>query len=167
MKNVEFKIQISDHSPIIKLLKINNARKISILNQVDTYFNCPTGRFKLRETNNKIFELIYYQRADQAKFKVSEYQIIYINKAQKNQLLNLLIDAYGQKVVVKKKREFWLYHNTRVLLDTVSKLGNFLELETLTMKQSLRKAKKEQANVIELLGLNKFKKIKRSYSVYC
>jgi len=164
MKNVELKIKISDHRGIISELKKLKGRKIGILNQVDTYFNCPTGRFKLREINNKNFELIYYQRADSAKSKVSEYQVLNLSKVQKNRVLKILVEAYGQLVVVKKRRELWHYKNTRVHLDTVNKLGKFLELETLTQKQSLAKAKREHSDVIDRLKLDKFKKIKTSYS---
>ncbi len=131
---------------------------------MDTYFDCPSGRLKLREINNKKFELIYYRRPDSAKSKVSEYHILNLDKKHSTQTLKILSDAYGQKVVVRKRRELWMYRQTRVHLDTVSKLGNYLELETLTEKLKLAKAKIEHKEVIDYLELSKFKKIKTSYS---
>ncbi|XOU95055.1 MAG: class IV adenylate cyclase [Candidatus Kerfeldbacteria bacterium] len=164
MKNVELKVKIDNHKDIVLQLKKIKAKKIAILNQVDTYFNCPSGRLKLREIINKKFELIYYRRPDSAKSKVSEYYILNLDKKQSAQTTKILSNAYGNKVVVKKRRELWMYRQTRVHLDTVSKLGIFLELETLTEKLNLSKAKIEHKEVINHLELNKFKKIQTSYS---
>lgn len=164
MKNVELKVQVTSHSSIIKLLKKNKAKKVGVLNQVDTYFNCPTGRLKLREINDKKFELIYYRRPDTAKSKVSVFQVLPVPKSQKNELIKVLGNDYGIWVIVKKKRVLWMYRNTRVHLDTVSKLGNFLELETVTSKLSLSQAHKEHKEVIKALYLDKYKKVRKSYS---
>ncbi len=164
MKNVELKIKVTNHLEIVKLLKKNKAKKVGVLNQIDTYFNCPTGRLKLREINDKKFELIYYRRPDTAKSKVSVFQVLPIPKKQKNEIIKVLGEAYGIWVIVKKKRVLWMYRNTRVHLDTVSKLGNFLELETVTTKINLSQAKKEHQYVIKVLGLEKYKKVKKSYS---
>ena len=59
VKNIEIKVKVPNHKLVFKLLKNNKAKKIGILNQVDTYFNCPNGRLKLREINSKNYELIF------------------------------------------------------------------------------------------------------------
>jgi len=164
MKNIELKVKVDDYRSLILKLKELKSRKVEILNQVDTYFNCSQGRLKLREINGKKFELIYYSRPDQAGSKVSDYQIFSPSKKQKVELIELLTRAYGQLVLVRKKRVLWLHQHTRIHLDTVSRLGNYLELETVVGKISMKEGVREHRQIIEELNLNKYKKINVSYS---
>ena len=59
MKNIELKIKVNDFRRTEKRLKRLGAKYCGALNQKDTYFNCAEGRLKIRETNNKNFELIF------------------------------------------------------------------------------------------------------------
>jgi predicted adenylyl cyclase CyaB len=70
----------------------------------------------------------------------------------------------GERVVVKKERQLWRYKHTRIHLDKVKKLGNFLELETVMKNLSEAKAAGECSEVIDLLNLDRYKKLKFSYS---
>ena len=67
-------------------------------------------------------------------------------------------------MVVNKKRDLWMTGHTRIHLDSVRKLGKFLELETVIDGISEQSAYKEQNKVITELGLNKYKKCGQSYS---
>lgn len=69
------------------------------------------------------------------------------------------------KVVVSKKRDLFIYKNTRIHLDKIGELGEFIELETIFVKNSKEdELKKEHSWVIDYLGLNDLEKIKESYS---
>ena len=57
-----------------------------------------------------------------------------------------------------------MYNNTRVHLDEVKGLGNFLELETLVLS-GLKDAQNRFNKIIDLLGLDIKKQIKNSYKI--
>jgi predicted adenylyl cyclase CyaB len=69
----------------------------------------------------------------------------------------------GTLAVVDKKRELWVAGHTRIHLDSVKKLGKFLELETVVSNISDELAYKEHKQVIKNLELNKYKKYSQSY----
>jgi len=164
MKNIEIKIKVNNFREIEKLLKLMGAKYHGVLKQKDTYFNCAKGRLKTREINNKKFELIFYQRPDGLMTKLSSYSILTLDKARLNQLKNILSLSMGIKAVVVKSRKLWIYKNTRIHLDSVDKLGKFLELETVLVKITKSAGKKEYLEVYNLLQLKKFTKIDESYS---
>jgi predicted adenylyl cyclase CyaB len=164
MKNIELKIVLGDFSDIVKILRKNKAQFKGSLLQIDSYFNCKNGRLKLREINNKDFELIFYQRPDKKKSKMSNYQILKFEKRQANDIKAILKKSLGEKIAVRKERKLWIYKNTRIHLDRVDKLGNFLELETVIDKIDINKGKREHVNIIKMLKITKNKKLSKSYS---
>ena len=95
--------------------------------QRDTYFHCPTGRFKLREVHNAKSQWIWYQRADDQGPKQSHYLIHSVSDA--SEMRKVLTRAYGIRTIVSKHREIFFYHNVRIHLDKVDNLGIFLEFE--------------------------------------
>lgn len=163
MKNIELKLRLDGSGTIISTLKKLGARYQGKLRQTDTYYNCGNGRLKIRETNNHNFELIFYQRPDIIGSKTSCYLVFSIEKPQLKTIKSILSGALGEKVVIKKQRDLWIYKNTRIHLDKVNHLGNFLELETL-VKKTKAEAEREHNEIINLLNLSRFKKCKKSYS---
>ena len=135
-----------------------------MLSQKDTYFNCARGRLKIREINNKNFELIFYRRSNKSINKLSNYSIMPIHRAQLKQFKNILALFAGIKVIVSKNRKLWLFKNTRIHFDNVNKLGKFLELETVLGKISKAEGEKEYLGIYNLLKLSRFEKIDKSYS---
>lgn len=164
MKNVELKVQVSDFSNIVALLKNSKARAVGLLSQKDTYFNCSRGRLKIREINNSGCELIYYQRPDVRGSRISNYQVVNLSRKTASQLKKLLKDSFGERGAVIKKRRLWLLGKTRIHLDQVKGLGNYVELETVFNKDGYRKAMIEHRHIISVLQLRGYKKIKGSYS---
>lgn len=163
MKNIELKIFLDDFKEIATLLKKIGARHKERLYQTDTYYNCKTGRLKLREINNRDFELIFYQRPDGGNSKVSNYEILNIKRGQLKAIKSVLSKSFGEKNIIKKERRLWMYKNTRIHLDRVNNLWKFLELETI-VKNGFREARVEHNEIINLLGLSKYKKYDKSYS---
>jgi predicted adenylyl cyclase CyaB len=163
MKNIELKIQVDDFKDVLAKLKKNRAAEKGVLKQIDIYYNCEGKRLKLREENGKLFQLVLYIRPDKKEAKVSDFDTIDFGKQQAQALKAVLKKAYGEKVVVKKERKLWMYKNTRIHLDKVEKLGTFLELETF-VKKNLAPARKEYDEVVKLLDLDRYEKLKKSYS---
>ena len=97
------------------------------LRQVDTYFGVRSGRLKLREINGKQFELIHYHRTNAKSTRYSHYSIIKLEEpiAAKSVFRSL----FGISVVVRKKRALFLYKNARIHIDSVERLGTFIEFE--------------------------------------
>jgi len=95
--------------------------------QDDTFFRCDTGRLKLRQFADGQGELIYYRRADQQGPKESFY--IVSRTPTPDSLRESLALAYGVIGRVIKQRTLFLVGRTRIHLDRVEGLGDFLELE--------------------------------------
>jgi len=163
MNNIELKIGVNSFRGIKKLLKEINAKESGILIQKDTYYNSKNNRLKLREINNREFVLIGYSRPDKESAKLSNYDLLYLDKDQAKTLKKIMRDSFGEKVIVKKKRELWIYENTRIHLDLVEGLGKFLEIETV-VGEGTKKARKEYDEIYGFLKLDEFKKYKKSYS---
>ena len=126
--NIEIKARCSNQNKIRQILLSENADSRGTDHQIDTYFNVPNGRMKLREgtiENN----LIYYNRPDQAGPKQSDVELF---KSEPNSSLKqLLTSALGQKVVVDKQREIYFIGNVKFHVDTVKDLGTFVEIEAI------------------------------------
>jgi predicted adenylyl cyclase CyaB len=95
--------------------------------QDDTFFRCATARLKLRAFSGGTGELIYYRRADEYGPKESFY--LRSPTSAPDSLRECLTLAYGQVGRVRKHRKLFLIGRTRVHLDAVEGLGQFLELE--------------------------------------
>ncbi|TSC91644.1 MAG: uncharacterized protein MJ0240-like [Parcubacteria group bacterium Licking1014_17] len=163
MKNIELKIIIDGFDGITETLKNIGADFKGELSQADVYFNCPKGRLKIREINDEKFELIFYERPDSANSKVSEYEIVELSENQADCLINILDNILGKKADLNKIRKLWVYEHTRIHLDNVSELGNFLELETVVKDMTFEQAEEEHKKLIDLLDIAHFKKVGKSY----
>lgn len=164
MKNIELKVKVSGFNKIIKSLKAQGAEYLGALKQKDVYFDCNIGRLKIREINNKNFELIFYQRPDKLSSKLSEYSVVSLKKEQSRLLKNILSKSNRIKTIVIKNRKLWLFKHTRIHLDYVNKVGKFLEIETVLGKITKNEGAVEYQEVYDLLQLSKYEKISKSYS---
>jgi adenylate cyclase class IV len=97
------------------------------LDQDDTFFRCDSGRLKLRTLPHGGGELIFYRRANQHGPKESFYLIS--PTSSPDTLRETLAAAYGLAGRVQKHRTLFLAGRTRIHLDRVEGLGDFLELE--------------------------------------
>ena len=163
MKNIELKIKVDTFKKIEKSLKILGAKYEGELIQKDIYFNCTKGRLKIREINGNNFELIFYERQNRLINKLSNYFIVEFSSEEIEKIKTILSLSLGIKTVVSKKRDLWLFKNTRIHLDGVNKLGKFLELETVLGKISRKQGEKEYMEIYNSLKLSEFKKIDKSY----
>ena len=125
--NIEIKARVWDFADITSRAEKLSDTPVEIIPQVDTFFNVPQGRLKLRALTPDHAQLIYYTRPDQEGPKRSDYHIAYTSDPEN--LKRVLELAYGIRGVVKKTRYLYLVGQTRVHLDDVQGLGQFMELE--------------------------------------
>lgn len=162
-KNLEFKVRFESLDMLQQKLAELKATNCGIIKQVDTYFQNPKGRLKLRETDKSNEGwLIYYERPNSLESRYSIYQLCRVDDSA--DLKQLLTVALGVKTIIKKQRVLWMYENTRIHLDTVEDLGEFVELETVFQGQSSVDADKEHNHVKSTLGLETAESIAVSYS---
>jgi adenylate cyclase class IV len=95
--------------------------------QDDTFFPCANGRLKLRDFGDGTGELIQYERADATGPKTSTY--VRSPTTSPQTLREALTRALGQIGRVRKQRTLLLAGRTRIHLDRVEGLGDFVELE--------------------------------------
>jgi len=126
-RNIEIKARIASVEALApRVAALAQQGPIPIL-QDDTFFRCANGRLKLRSFSDTDGELIFYRRADQAGPKESFY--VRSPTADPASLREALTLAHGQAGRVRKHRTLYLVGRTRVHLDRVEGLGDFLELE--------------------------------------
>jgi predicted adenylyl cyclase CyaB len=126
-RNIEIKARIESVEAVLPRVKAIAESGPTEIVQDDTFFNCPNGRLKLRAFSETAGELIFYQRPDQTGPKESFYVIS--PTASPNTLREVLSLAYGQSGRVRKQRTLFLMERTRIHLDRVEGLGDFIELE--------------------------------------
>jgi predicted adenylyl cyclase CyaB len=126
-RNVEIKARIKDVEKMRRLVAEAADRGPETLTQTDTFFPVRVGRLKLREFADERAELIYYRRPDATEPTESQYERAAI--ADPHPLRDLLTAALGVRAQVTKCRSVYWVGRTRVHLDEVRDLGNFLELE--------------------------------------
>ena len=126
-RNVEIKALIESIEELLpRVAALADQGPIEIV-QDDTFFACPNGRLKLRAFSATAGQLIFYQRPDQAGPKESFFLIS--PTSSPDTLREALTLAYGQAGRVRKQRTLFLAGRTRIHLDRVENLGDFLELE--------------------------------------
>ena len=125
--NIEIKARVRDFGEISARAERLSDTPVQVLPQEDTFFNTPQGRLKLRIFSSNQGQLIYYTRPDQEGPKRSDYHISHTSDPEN--LKRVLALAYGIRGVVRKRRYLYLVGQTRVHLDDVEGLGQFMELE--------------------------------------
>ncbi len=132
-RNVEIKARVPSLAPFAERLQALGAEDRGVLHQVDVFYQVGPGdepgpyRLKLRTGAGAQGELILYARPDQAGPKTSDYLLTPVSDpATMHELLSRLL---GVRAQVRKARRLWLLGQTRVHLDCVEGLGEFVELE--------------------------------------
>lgn len=128
IKNFEFKAKVDEYDSYEAKLATLNPVFQGLDHQIDTYFNVPQGRLKLREGNIEN-SLINYDRENVSGSK--ESQIILYKHEPDSALKAILTHQFGIKVVVDKKRKIYFLNNVKFHFDFVQNLGTFIEVEAI------------------------------------
>lgn len=126
-RNIEIKARVASLAAVESLAAALSGKEPVAIAQDDTFFACPDGRLKLRAFSDGTGELIFYRRADDTGPKESFYVIS--PTSSPDTLRDALGLAYGVIGRVRKHRLLFMAGRTRIHLDRVEGLGEFLELE--------------------------------------
>ena len=126
--NVEIKARIDSVEALLPLAQaLSDGDHPQLIHQDDTFFDAPHGRLKLRVFGDGSGELIHYRRADADGPKLSDYLLA--PAPEPESLREVLTRGLGKLGRVRKQRILLLVGATRIHLDRVEGLGDFLELE--------------------------------------
>ena len=126
-RNVEIKARIASVEAVLaRAASIADGAPV-VIDQDDTFFAVAHGRLKLRRFADGSAELIQYHRDDRADAKASDY--VRVPVADADALADALTRACGTRGRVRKRRLLLMAGQTRIHLDRVDRLGDFIELE--------------------------------------
>jgi len=125
--NIEIKARARNFAEIRRRAEALSDVPLEVITQEDTFFHVDRGRLKLRDLGSGPAQLIYYQRPNQGGPKRSDYRIFETDDPAG--LKAVLESAYGARGCVRKTRFLYLVGQTRIHLDQVEGLGQFMELE--------------------------------------
>lgn len=126
--NVEIKARIASVDALLPLAQaLSDDKHLQRIHQDDTFFAVPHGRLKLRVFGDGSGELIHYHRPDATGPKLSDYVLAPVPEPES--LREALVRGCGLIGRVRKHRILVLVGPTRIHLDRVEGLGDFLELE--------------------------------------
>jgi adenylate cyclase class IV len=145
-RNIEIKARVGRRAAIEARAASLATAGPTLLQQDDSFFRCAQGRLKLRCFADGTGELIAYQRADGAGPKASTY--LRTPATDPPGLRAALTAACGLIGRVQKQRTLYLVGRTRIHLDRVSGLGDFVELEVV-----LADGETAEAGVVEAQAL--------------
>ena len=152
-RNIEIKARLADIDATLALARPLADGEPQLIAQDDTFFNAAKGRLKLRAFADGRGELIYYERPDQAGPKTSFY--VLSPTASPDTLREALTLAHGQIGRVRKLRTLLLAGRTRIHLDRVEGLGDFMELEVvLADDDAMQDGVAEAHALMEQLGIS-------------
>ncbi len=161
-RNIEIKASVDDVAAVTaRAATLADSGPTEIF-QDDTFFACPNGRMKLRAFSAEKGELIFYQRPDQTGPKESFYVIA--PTSCPDELRDALARGYGVIGRVRKRRTLFLAGRTRIHLDRVEGLGDFLELEVVLAENESAEAGRAVAqDLLQKLGVGTEQLVARAY----
>ena len=162
-RNVEIKAKVTDLAAVRRVVEGLADSGPMEIEQEDTFFACPRGRLKLRRfAGCSQAELIYYERPEGSGPKESRY--IVHPTADAEGLRGVLAAALDIRGVVRKRRTVYLVGQTRVHLDQVEGLGEFVELEVvLQPEQDLAEGEVVARELMAKLGISASQLIDGAY----
>jgi predicted adenylyl cyclase CyaB len=160
--NIEIKAQVHNFSKLKDLAQSLSTSPEKLILQKDIFFNVSQGRLKLRIFDDTAGELIYYERSNQAGPKQSNYSITpTTDPLALKTTLDLALKTLG---TVKKKRLLYMVNQTRIHLDQVEGLGDFMELEVVMQdEQSMQDGETTAKDLMQKLEINEKDLIDRAY----
>jgi predicted adenylyl cyclase CyaB len=160
--NIEIKARVADLDRLRASAESISDTAVEVLDQEDIFFAAPEGRLKLRIRGEHSGELIHYHRADTAEPKASRYLIAPTSSpAALKEILSRVLPLAG---VVRKRRWLYLVGQTRIHLDRVEGLGDFVELEVVLLPdQDQKEGVAIAEDLMSRLGIAPEQLIKEAY----
>jgi len=160
---------VNDREKLLdNVAKLEDTENLGEFHQFDSFYKTDTGvRLKLRRIDNREqYQLISYERPDSEDAKLSSYFITHLPDAKSAaDLHNCLTHSLGIKNEVRKKRLVWIYKSTRIHIDTVENLEEFMELEVvLAPDQTIEAGNQLAAEIMKKLGIESKDLISGAYA---
>jgi adenylate cyclase class 2 len=162
---IEAKLKVDSHEPVIEKLKAANAKFLSEQLQTEQYFDTPEKTLtnadkclrlrRITKADAKQIILTYKgpkQKDDFKKRAELELELADLDTATK--LLVAL--GYEKALIYEKKRTIWMLDDCEIALDQLPMLGNFVEIEGPNAEKI--------TDVQKTLGLENSKHIMQSYA---
>jgi len=126
-RNIEIKARVADRAALAERVKAIAGEPTAVITQDDCFFTCASGRLKLRDFGDGTGELIAYHRPDCTGPSTSSY----VRTATRDPagLRDALTRSLGVVARVHKSRTLYWLGRTRIHLDRVQALGDYMELE--------------------------------------
>jgi predicted adenylyl cyclase CyaB len=125
--NIELKARYPNREQGIKVCERLGARFVQTERQRDTYFSTGAYRMKLRESSLGKHWMIWYSRPDDVNSRKSSYRLLPVgDPAEKRRIFGA---SMGIKAEVEKARLHYQLGPTRIHIDFVVDLGDFIEFE--------------------------------------
>ncbi|MCO1337765.1 adenylate cyclase [Kocuria polaris] len=125
--NIEIKARAGDPEGLRAAVAAMADAGPDVVEQDDTFFACPNGRLKLRVLGSARGVLIFYRRVD-VPGPTSSYYVC-SETSDPDGVRAVLAAANDEIGRVRKRRTVYRIGHTRVHLDAVEGLGDFVELE--------------------------------------
>lgn len=170
MYEVELKLRAA-HEPVRDRLADLGAEDLGTVSQTDTYYDAPDREFaqtdealriRLEEGNGRQQVRLTYKGplVDEASKTRTEAETAVEDGETLREILERL--GYEAAVAVHKERQRYRLDGCTVTLDTVSDLGEFVEVETET-EGDIDPARDRAVAVLDRLGLDAEEQIRTSY----
>ncbi len=151
--NIEIKARVRNLPDLKRRAEALSDSPVQVIPQEDTFFITPQGRLKLRVLASDHGQLIFYTRPNQNGPKRSDF--LMTETGDPENLKRILAMAYGVRGVVRKTRYLYMVGQTRVHLDDVEGLGQFMELEVVMRRdQSDADGQAIAQELMEKLGIH-------------
>ncbi len=161
-RNIEIKARITSVEALLRRAQALSDTPAQLIAQDDSFFVVPQGRLKLRQFADGSAELIHYHRADTQDAKASDYVRVPVPDAAA--LREALTRACGLQGRVQKQRWLVLVGATRIHIDRVLGLGDFMELEVVMQEgQSDAQASAVAEGLMAQLSLSDAPRLAGSY----
>jgi adenylate cyclase class IV len=161
-RNVEVKARIASVEALLSRARALADGPEERIEQDDTFFACAHGRLKLRDFADGCGELIHYERADAEGPKLSDY--VRAPTSDPAALREALARAHGVVGRVRKSRWLLMAGATRIHLDRVEDLGDFMELEVvLRDDQSVADGEAIAESLMAQLGIGDEQRLAGAY----
>lgn len=161
-RNIEIKARVDDLRALEDSVVALGAIGPEHIAQDDTFFVCQNGRLKLRVFEDGSGQLIFYRRADEQGPKESFY--VLSETGAPDSLREALSLAYGVEGRVRKQRRLYMQGRTRVHLDSVEGLGDFMELEVvLAEHESAADGMQEAQHLMQALKIDASRLVTGAY----
>ncbi|KAL4711367.1 hypothetical protein ACJJTC_019208 [Scirpophaga incertulas] len=157
MRNVEIKAKVSDVKKLCELAENLSKGPPTLINQDDTFYKVNEGRLKMRRYSDSSATLVRYNRDNENGPKLCDYDLLQFSEIENekaNLLDKMLINCLGIRGRVIKERKLYMVGQTRIHIDHVQGLGDFMELEVvLCPDQTLEEGQSIAKNLQLQLGV--------------